>query len=58
MGGVNNRAMNRIYDIATNTWTLGASMPVPSSYHGHVFANGKIYVIGGTLGGHQCSLRL
>ena len=51
MGGVNNRAINRIYDIATNTWSLGASMPVPSSYHGHVFANGKIYVIGGHVGG-------
>ena len=26
-------------------------MPVPASYHGHVFANGKIYVIGGSVGG-------
>ena len=51
MGGVNNRAANRVYDIATNSWSLGATMPVPASYHGHVFANGKIYVIGGFVGG-------
>jgi N-acetylneuraminic acid mutarotase len=56
MGGVNNRALNRVYDIATNTWSLGALMPVPASYHGHVSADGKIYVIGGAVGGAASSV--
>ena len=55
MGGVNNRALNRVYDIATNTWSLRALMPVPASYHGHVSVNGKIYVIGGAVGGAASS---
>src|SRR5687767_11652942 len=41
--------LTRIYDIATNTWTMGATMPstrsqMASGYHA---ANGKIYLNGG-----------
>ena len=39
----------RIYDIATNTWSLGATMPGPRSQmsKGYNAANGKIYLNGG-----------
>ena len=41
--------MTRIYDIATNTWTMGATMPGPRSQmaSGYNPANGKIYLNGG-----------
>jgi N-acetylneuraminic acid mutarotase len=38
----------RIYDIATNTWSSGANMPVALQQHSAVIgSDGKIYVIGG-----------
>src|SRR5262245_38577539 len=42
-------AETRIYDIATNTWTMGALMPAPRSQMASGFnpANGKIYLNGG-----------
>ena len=52
MGGVNNRAINRIYDIATQYLERrGRRCPCPHLGHGHVYANGKIYVIGGLVDG-------
>ena len=41
--------MTRIYDIATNTWTMGAAMPAPRSQmaSGYNPANGRIYLNGG-----------
>jgi hypothetical protein len=41
-----------IYDIASNTWSSGASMPQPLADGYAVLLNGRIYVFGGfTLGG-------
>lgn len=38
----------QIYDIATNTWTTGASMPAVRELHGMVATpSGKLYVFGG-----------
>ena len=51
MGGLNNGTLNRIYTIATNTWSTGAAVPVAVYDHGHAYSNGKIYVIGGIVGG-------
>ena len=41
--------VTRIYDIATNTWTMGATMPGPRSQmaSGYNPVNGKIYLNGG-----------
>ncbi|MFZ0918311.1 MAG: kelch repeat-containing protein, partial [Candidatus Udaeobacter sp.] len=47
MGGQNDGTLNRIYDIATNTWSAGAPVPECVNDHGHVYYNGKVYVIGG-----------
>jgi len=38
---------NRIYDIPTNTWSLGAPMPMPKAGHATAYWNGKIYAVGG-----------
>jgi N-acetylneuraminic acid mutarotase len=51
MGGVNGGTLNRIYDIATNTWSAGAPVPEFVYDHGHAYYNGKVYVIGGAVGG-------
>ena len=51
MGGLTGGTLNRIYTIATNTWSAGAAVPVAVYDHGHAYANGKIYVIGGLVGG-------
>ena len=55
MGGrtspVNIPAINnvQIFDLGTNTWSVGAPMPNPRSEFGHtVGPDGKIYVIGGS----------
>ena len=37
----------RIYDIATNTWTTGATMPGPRQQMAAGYYNGKIYVAAG-----------
>ena len=37
----------RIYDIAANTWSTGADMPVPKASMATALWNGKIYVAGG-----------
>lgn len=47
IGGILNRQLNRIYDIATDTWSYGAQAPVPMTWFAHAYSNGKIYVIGG-----------
>ena len=41
--------VTQIYDIATNSWTLGAPMPAPRSQmaRGYNSADGKIYLNGG-----------
>ncbi|MCP4050447.1 MAG: hypothetical protein GY730_07055 [bacterium] len=38
-----------IYDVATNSWSTGASMPSERSNHGSVAINGKLYVTGTTI---------
>ena len=47
MGGTVNGKLNRIYDIATDSWNIGAPLPASRYDHGHAAFNGKIYVIGG-----------
>jgi N-acetylneuraminic acid mutarotase len=47
LGSTNGTNLNRIYNIATNTWSSGAPLPVAVFDHGHAYYNGKIYVIGG-----------
>lgn len=47
---VNNLTRNDIYDIATNTWTVGAPMALPRNHMFSGTVNGKIYVIGGRIG--------
>jgi N-acetylneuraminic acid mutarotase len=47
IGGLNGGTLNRIYDIATNTWSAGAPVPECVNDHGHAYYNGKVYVIGG-----------
>ncbi len=37
----------RIYDIATNTWSTGASMPDVRAFMASGYYNGKIYLVGG-----------
>src|SRR5262245_40701074 len=41
--------VTRIYDIATNTWTMGPTMPAPRSQMGSGYnpTNGRIYLQGG-----------
>jgi N-acetylneuraminic acid mutarotase len=51
-GGVNNTSATvynttRIYDIATNSWTTGATMPEPRQQMAAGYYDGKIYVAGG-----------
>jgi N-acetylneuraminic acid mutarotase len=38
---------NRIYDIATNTWSTGAAMPGLRAFSAHGYSGGKIYIVGG-----------
>lgn len=46
-GGTSTNA-TRIYNIATNSWSTGASMPVAVQQHSAVLgSDGKIYIIGG-----------
>jgi N-acetylneuraminic acid mutarotase len=42
---------NEVYDPATNTWGTRRSMPTPRNHVANGVVNGKIYVIGGRLGG-------
>ena len=42
-----------VYDTVTNTWTTGKPMPEGRWDHTAQAANGKIYVIGGRLGGER-----
>ena len=51
MGGLNVGTLNRIYDIATNSYSAGAPVPVAVYDQGHAYWNGKVYVIGGIVGG-------
>jgi N-acetylneuraminic acid mutarotase len=37
----------QIYDIATDSWTLGPQLPQPNNHNMAATVNGKIYVIGG-----------
>src|SRR6476661_2799686 len=37
----------RIYDMATNTWSIGAPMPDVRVFMGSGYFNGKIYLVGG-----------
>jgi N-acetylneuraminic acid mutarotase len=39
---------NEIYDVATNTWSLGANLPVVTDHPWAVTLNGRVYVGGGT----------
>jgi len=47
IGGASFGTANRIYDIASNSWSLGAPVPAYVSWYGSAYWNGKIYVIGG-----------
>jgi N-acetylneuraminic acid mutarotase len=47
IGGASFGTANRIYDIASNSWSMGAPVPVYVSYYGSAYWNDKIYVIGG-----------
>ena len=38
---------NRVYNVATNTWTAGAVLPAVRSQMASGYFNGKIYLIGG-----------
>ena len=44
---------NRIYDIATNTWTTGAPMPAMLAAPATMLWNGVIYVAGGNYCGRR-----
>jgi hypothetical protein len=46
-GGFNHGTANRIYDVAANTWSSGAALPVSVHNQGHAYYNGKVYLIGG-----------
>ena len=43
----NNLVRNDIYDIASNTWSVGAPMALPRNHMFSGTVNGKIYIIGG-----------
>jgi N-acetylneuraminic acid mutarotase len=45
-----NSAILEIYDVATNTWTTGPSLPAARHHVQPVVVNDKIYVIGGLTG--------
>ena len=51
MGGAGGPALNRIYDIPSNTWSMGAPIPLGRWSFAHAYYNGKIYVIGGSTAG-------
>jgi hypothetical protein len=42
--------VNEIYDTATDTWTTGAPLPMPTCYTVGAVVNGILYVIGGSNG--------
>jgi len=42
---------NEVYNPATNTWETRSPMPTPRNHVANGVVNGKIYVIGGRLGG-------
>jgi N-acetylneuraminic acid mutarotase len=50
-GGFLQGTANRIYDVATNTWSSGAPVPVSVYGHAHAYYNGKVYLIGGAVSG-------
>jgi N-acetylneuraminic acid mutarotase len=50
-GGVVNETANRIYDVAANTWSSGAALPVPVYNQAQAYYNGKVYLIGGYVAG-------
>lgn len=52
------RTDNRIYDIATNTWSNGAAVPGGSAAMKGVYYNGKIYLIGGLTGNNVVTNRV
>ncbi|MEX0291446.1 MAG: malectin domain-containing carbohydrate-binding protein [Flavobacteriaceae bacterium] len=41
-----------IFDPSNNTWTLGASMPVPKNHCGTVAVDEEVWLIGGFVGDH------
>jgi N-acetylneuraminic acid mutarotase len=47
MGGASNEYLNRIYDIATDSWSHGATPPGPLTSYGSAYWKGKVYTIGG-----------
>ncbi|ANE51437.1 kelch repeat-containing protein [Flavisolibacter tropicus] len=47
-------SLTRIYDVATDTWSQGANMPVAVKQHSAVTAaDGKIYLFGGRTGANE-----
>ncbi|HMA37954.1 MAG TPA: kelch repeat-containing protein, partial [Chloroflexia bacterium] len=55
-GGTNGSTevnITRIYDIASNTWSIGAPMPGPLSDQGAGYSNGTIYLAGGYSGNNR-----
>lgn len=48
VGGLAGRAnANEIYDVGTNTWSLGSNLPVDTDHPWSVALNGRVYVGGG-----------
>ncbi|WP_224484783.1 Kelch repeat-containing protein [Robertkochia aurantiaca] len=45
-------AETEIYDIATDSWSLGAPMPLPVTHMGAAIAYGKVWIVGGFEGDH------
>lgn len=43
----NQTSINQVYDIASNTWSTGASMPTPLQGYASAVVDKKIYVFGG-----------
>ena len=48
MGGGRSPTLNRIYDIASGTWTSGAALQAVRRSAAHAYYGGKVYVIGGS----------
>jgi N-acetylneuraminic acid mutarotase len=47
-GGIGATNLTQVYDIQSNTWTYGASMPIARAYFATATINDSIYTIGGS----------
>lgn len=44
--------VTEIYDVATDTWSLGAPMPTAVTHMGAVAVNNEVWIVGGFIGNH------